>query len=108
MDLLYSRYTNPLEFMRLYIEQGRFGEFVAEIVTAENKRKKEQAEKEEEDKMWMAYVRVAPDKTFSDWKAEFLAPSPSSPSRPAARPGKRDEDMTQKDIADLMNRLFPS
>ena len=108
MDLLYSRYANPFEFMRLYIDQGRFGEFVAEIVTAENKRKKEQTEKEEEDKLWMAYVRVAPDKSFSDWKTEFLSPSPSNPSRPASRPGKRDDDMTKEDMENLLNRLFPS
>ena len=44
MDLLYSRYASPNEFMNLYIEQGRFGEFVWNIVNLENTRRKEQAE----------------------------------------------------------------
>ena len=52
MDLLYSRYSNPLEFMHLYMEQGRFGEFVTNILEMDQKRKQEEAEKENERNLW--------------------------------------------------------
>ena len=71
MDLLFSRYASPLDFMKLYINQGRFGEFVEEIINLENKRKKEQQEKEDDDKLWQAYIRSMSEKTFTDWKKEL-------------------------------------
>ena len=33
MDLLYARYSNPMDLMGRYINQGRFGEFVHEFLT---------------------------------------------------------------------------
>lgn len=68
MDLLYSRYASPLEFMKAYIEQGRFGEFVNEILEMDYKRKKQEAEKEEDSKLWLAYVHTKSDLCFNDWK----------------------------------------
>lgn len=103
MDLLYSRYSNPMEFMRLYIEQGRFGEFVTEIITQENKRRKEQAEKEDDERLWSAYIHSYSDKSFSEWKSELLRPA----SQTKSGTGKRDEDMTNADIDNLLSRLFP-
>ena len=102
MDLLFSRYASPFEFMRPYIEQGRFGEFVTEIITAENNRRKEQAEKEDEEKLWTAYIHSYSDKSYSDWKSEIMRPE----SRDRQRSKKRDEDMTKDDIDNLMKRLF--
>lgn len=102
MDLLYHRYASSFEFMRPYIEQGRFGEFVNEIVTAENQRRKEQAEKEDEEKLWMAYVHVRPQEPYSTWKAGLTSSSGTNNRR-----GKRDEDMTSADIDALLSRLFP-
>lgn len=71
MDLLFSRYASPLDFMKLYIDQGRFGEFVEGIISLENKRKKEKQEKEDDDKLWQAYIRSMSEKSFIDWKKEL-------------------------------------
>ncbi len=92
-----------MDLMKLYIEQGRFGEFVYEVITAENKRKKEQAEKEEDNKLWTAYLLSADstDKTFTEWKASIIRHANLNSS------GKRDDDMTNADIDNLLNRLFP-
>ena len=76
MDLLYSRYSNPLEFMHLYIEQGRFGEFVARIVELEYKRNTEKAEKENEEKLWQMYIHSMSDKSFIQWKDELMNEQP--------------------------------
>ena len=91
-----------MDLMKLYIEQERFGEFVYEVITAENKRRQEQAEKEEDNKLWMAYLLSAENnKTFSEWKASIIRPSSPNSS------GKRDDDMTKADVDNLLNRLFP-
>lgn len=105
MDLLYSRYSNPMEFMRPYIDSGRFGEFVEEIISAENQRRKEQEEKADDEKLWIAYVHSYSDKSYNDWKNDVLTPV----SRESATaPRRRDEDMTSEDINRIMNHLFPA
>lgn len=72
MDLLYSKYSNPLEFMNMYINQGRFGEFVTEIVGLENNRKQEEVEKQNEDRLWEAYLHSMSDKSFLEWKKAVM------------------------------------
>ena len=79
MDLLFSRYASPLDFMKLYIDQGRFGEFVEGIISLENKRKKENEEKENDDKLWQAYIRSMSEKSFIDWKKELKEDSKKQP-----------------------------
>jgi hypothetical protein len=59
-----------MEFMKLYIDNGRFGEFVAEILAMDNKRKEEEAKKEDDNKLWTAYLLGgAKEQTFNEWKA---------------------------------------
>lgn len=73
MDLLYSRYASPWELMNIYIEQGRFGEFVSEILELEHKRKQEESEKESENRLWLAYVHSYTDKSFNEWKVGLFS-----------------------------------
>lgn len=75
MDLMYSRYSNPEELMHIYINQGRFGELVSEIVKMENERKRREAEKEDDNKLWLVYLMSASDKSFSEWKKELVEES---------------------------------
>ena len=89
--------------MRPYIEAGRFGEFVSEIIIAENNRRKEQAEKEAEEMLWNAYIHSGSEKSFIDWKAEVMRPVEADNPKRAV---KRDEDMTKEDIDNLMEHLF--
>ena len=79
MDLLFSRYASPLDFMKLYIDQGRFGEFVEGIINLENKRRKENNEKENDDKLWQAYIHSMSEKSFIDWKNELKQDSNKQP-----------------------------
>jgi hypothetical protein len=70
MDLLFSRYASPMEFMKLYIDNGRFGEFVEEVLALDRKRKDEEEEKEKDNKLWTAYLLSgAKNKTFAEWKS---------------------------------------
>lgn len=100
MDLLYSRYASPQEFMHLYIEQGRFGEFVTEIIELENRRRREEAEKENDQKLWGMYVHSAENESFIDWKKRVLKHADNKASG-------SDADMTEADMEKLINDLFP-
>ncbi|MBO5208073.1 MAG: hypothetical protein J6B68_01875 [Lachnospiraceae bacterium] len=71
MDLLYSRYASPIEFMSTYINQGRFGEFVSEILALDAIRKKDEAKEKNDDRLWDAYVHSMSDKTFVEWKKDL-------------------------------------
>ena len=103
MDLLYSRYSNPMELMRNYIDNGRFGEFVENIVAMENKRRKESFEKEEENKLWQAYIHSYSNKNFADWKKSLVE--------------KKPQDLNMNDVQvsntieqarGILKRIFPA
>lgn len=78
-----------MEFMRLYIDQGRFGEFVTEILQMDFKRKQEEAKKEDDNRLWSAYIRSMSEKSFNEWKKDLLVQ-------------KKPEDysMTDEQVAD--------
>jgi len=69
--LLYSRYASPIEFMNTYINQGRFGEFVFNILEMDYKRKQEEAKKEEDNKLWSVFIRSGSEKSFKEWKQDL-------------------------------------
>lgn len=103
MDLLYSRYASPMDLLNLYLEQGRFGEFVDNILELENERKKKEEEKNTDNKLWAMFIHtyVPEGTTFEAWKEEVLKQS--------AKQGKtrtRDEDMTENDAINILNSLF--
>lgn len=103
MDMLYSQYSNPLELMNIYINQGRFGEFVSGFIDADHKRKKAEAEKDEENKLWLAYLSSRSEKSFLEWRNDVLN---SSESR-TQNNGGGDESLDDEKIASIMNELFP-
>jgi len=102
MDLLYSRYSNPMDLMEHYMNQGRFGEFVSNIIEMEYQRKKEEANLLEEQKLWSMYIMHSmwgPGESFNDWKKRVL--------KPAKKGHTRDEDMTKDDALGIVKRFLP-
>lgn len=71
MDLLYSRYASPIEFMNIYIKQGRFGEFVSEVIEMDAVRKRDEVKKENDNRLWDAYIHSMSNKTFIEWKKDL-------------------------------------
>lgn len=98
--MLYKRYASPKDFLRLYMDDGRFGEFVYEIISSENKRKQDEAEKEEDRKLWELYLHSASDKSFLDWKKEVVGRKKTT--------AKHDADLTNDDVDTIIKRLFPN
>lgn len=102
MDLLYRAYSNPLDLMNIYINQGKFGKFVEGFLEAEYERKKAEAEKDENWKLWVMYVHSYSDKSFTDWKRDALKNASDT------RKKNRDDELTDDGIQSIVNKLFPS
>lgn len=98
--MLYSRYSNPMDLMERYIKQRRFGKFVQSFMEAEYERKKQDAEREQEMMLWIAYVHSYSDKSFSEWKETVMKPESTTRRRGS------DASMTEKDVKSIMDGLF--
>lgn len=102
MDMLYRAYSNPLDLMNRYINQGRFGKFVTGFLEAEYERRKEEAEKDFDWKLWMMYINTDSDVTFGEWK-ESVKKNASEKTRK-----NKDDDLTNDGMEAIVNKLFPS
>lgn len=85
--------------MRLYIDQGRFGEFVTNIIDMDNKRKQEEAEKDDENKWFEIYVHSGSDKCFYDWKAEVLR----NQNQKSVEIEQPSEDVKKEQVVKIIN-----
>ena len=95
MDLLYSKYASPMEFMKMYIDQGRFGEFVQNIVEIENKRKQEEAELASDNRLWIAYVHSMSEQSFVEWKEGLKQQAKEQSNKPVSY------SMNNEQVADV-------
>lgn len=107
MDLLYSRYSNPLEFMHLYTEQGRFGEFVTEILEMDQKRKTEAAKKDDEQKLWEIYLHSMADKSFNDWKKDVLSNNAGSQKPVSLSMDEAQVENAKQQARGILQRFSP-
>ena len=102
MDMLYRAYSNPLDLMNMYINQGRFGKFVTGFLESEYERRKEESEKDYDWKLWMMYINSASEVSFGEWK-ESIEKNVSNKTRK-----NKDDDLTDDGIQSIVSKLFPS
>lgn len=89
--------------MQAYIKRGRFGEFVENIISAENERKQKEAEKEEEHKLWTLYIHSMSDKSFIEWKKGLMEQKePESYSMT-----NEQVEATKQDAKGILKRISP-
>lgn len=98
--MLYSRYSNPMDLVKRYINQRRFGAFVSDFLTAEYERRKQEAEKENELKLWIAYVHSYSEKSYNEWKDQIFQTGSTTNS------GKSDADLDDEGIRSIIDSLF--
>jgi hypothetical protein len=102
MDMLYRAYSNPLDLMNRYINQGRFGKFVTGFLQSEYERRKEEAERDYEWKLWMMYINSMTDMSYGEWK-DSVQKNASNQMRK-----NKDDDLTDDGIKSIVSKLFPS
>lgn len=102
MDMLYHRYACPMDLIKMYIRRGRFGEWVTSFLDAERQRMQDEAEKEEEHKLWTMYIHSMSDKSFIEWKKQIFKSVNNN------KKTNRDEDLNENSIKSILDDLFPS
>jgi hypothetical protein len=88
-----------MDLMARYINQRRFGAFVQGFMEAEYERRKQEAEKDNEWKLWVAYVHSYSDKTYDEWKKQIFGTS-------TTKPKKSDADLTDDEITSIIDAAF--
>ena len=83
----------------MYINRGRFGEFVASVLEAEYERRKEQAEKDDDLKLWLMFIHSNAEESFNDWKKRVLKIGDDKKTN-------RDHDLDDKGIQAIIDDLF--
>lgn len=83
MGLLYEKYASPNELINRMLKTGRLYDFVKHVV----KRKNEEAKKEEDNKLWLAYLSSNSSLTFAAWKNEIVHGSQVVEQRPQQHQG---------------------
>ena len=105
MDMLYARYSCPMDLISRYINQRRFGDFVTHIIKSDQEHRKEKAEKENDFYLWIAYVHqlrdIPPEMTFTKWKAAIKKLAPDDRKRGG------DADLDDAGIQNIIDHLFP-
>ena len=89
-----------MDLVKRYISQGRFGTFVNGFIEAEYERRKQEAEKENDLKLWIAYVHSYSEKTYDEWKKQIFQTSSTT------KAGKSDADLTDEGIKAIIDSLF--
>lgn len=100
--MLYRAYSNPMDLMNRYINQGRFGKFVTGFLEAEYERRQEEAEKDYDWKLWMMFINTASDMSYGEWK-ESIQKNASDKMRK-----NKDDNLTDDGIKTIIDKLFPS
>lgn len=96
MDLLYSKYSSPMDLVDRYIKQGRFDTFVHGFLNARHEQERKEAERNNEWMLWVAYIHSYSDKTYGEWKKDFMGASKAT----------KDSELTDKGIKKILNKLF--
>ena len=104
MDMLYSRYSNPLDLMNIYINQGRFGDFVSGFLQEEKNRAVEKVEIYNDLKLWIAYVVSFSKDSFQQFKDKACKPQ-NGQKTPA---GGSDLELDNDGIKSIIDSLFPA
>lgn len=100
--MLYRAYSNPMDLMNMYINQGRFGKFVTGFLEAEYEKRKEEADKDYEWKLWMMYINSYSDMSYGEWK-DSVQKNASNRTRK-----NKDDNLTDDGIKSIVDKLFPS
>ena len=98
--MLYRAYSNPLDLMNMYINRGRFGNFVEGFLQAEYERKKAEAEKNNDWMLWVAYIHSYSSESFTDWKKRHCGSGGTTKKKSS------DAELDDKGISNLLTDLF--
>lgn len=104
MDMLYQKYSCPMDLMNTYINRGRFGTFVDEFLTLEYERMKAEAKKQQHRELFDMYIHSTFTGTFEEY--EKLVLKPDSTTNGGTTRANSDTDLTEQGADDIISSLF--
>lgn len=104
MDMLYARYSCPMDLMGHYINQGRFGEFVDEFMKLEYERMKAEADRQQHRDLWEMFIHSEFTGTFEEYKERVL--KPVSTTKGGTTRANSDTDLTEQGADAIISGLF--
>lgn len=84
----------------MYIDNGRFGEFIGKLFEDERRKRKEAAEKEDEKMLFDIWLHKCYDKSFADFRRELETQTASGGSVGS------DTELDDSDIQEIINRTL--
>ena len=90
-----------MDLVNSYINRGQFGKFVSSFLEAEYQTRKEEAEKDDDWKLWVMYIHSMAEESFLDWKKRVLGNTGNK------RKANRDNELTDDGINAIITDLFP-
>lgn len=72
------------------------------MIEADYQRRKEEAEKDNEWKLWTMYTHSMFEGSFQEWKNEVCKPARQENAR------NRDDDLDEAGIQTILDKLFPA
>lgn len=73
MDRVAQRYADPFAFMGAYLQVGRFGECVNNIIEAINRDAKDKADEMMDERLWSLWLhRYQGNLPYGEWKETIL------------------------------------
>lgn len=104
MDMLYAKYSCPMDLMTRYINRGRFGEFVDEFLTLEYERRKAEADRQQHRNLWEMFVHSEFTGTFDEFKERVL--KPVSTTKGGTTRASSDTDLDEQGADAIISSLF--
>ena len=83
----------------MYINRGRFGNFVEGFLQAEYDRRKAENEKHNDMMLWIAYIHSYSSESFNDWKKKHCGTD--STTKKAS-----DADLTEDTANKIIDSIF--
>ena len=102
--MLYQKYSCPMDLMTMYINRGRFGEFLEEFLTLEYERRKDEADRQQHRDLWEMFVHSTFTGTFAEYKKHVLGSD--SATKGSTTMATSDTDLTEKGADDIISSLF--
>lgn len=104
MDMLYAKYSCPMDLVSMYINRGRFGEFVDEFLTLEVERRKAEADRQQHRDLWEMFVHSTFTGTFEEFKERVM--KPVSTTTGGTTRANSDTDLTEKGAEAIISTFF--
>ncbi len=87
-------------FMQNFISLGRFDVFVSDVIRKKKKQEEDKIKQEDDLKLWIAWCHSGSEESYGSWLSKQYSGGQSEKQKSG------DDDLTENQIVDIVNRTF--